>query len=218
VIVYIKLLYHGDGVLLKAQVLVLALISFLSSAVPKEDIILSPLSLLGIEDRVSSDFMIGTWKYTDEFFKWGITDKERSIVRLFRGNAYMSLSKDGSIKMVNFLKPEVGKWEISPQGIVIRDPRFPERGAQIIPIRKRDENRIWLLLPFTGGSGGIGMVRVPEESIKAAATENETKPRKQRKSPQSQSNYWNELDFKSLPFDLNFGVSAQPTSRDSDSF
>ena len=34
----------------------------------------------------------------------------------------------------------------------------------MLPVRKRDENRIWLLLPFTHGSSGIGLVRVTDKA------------------------------------------------------
>lgn len=151
--------------MLSLQILALSLIPLLSGAVPDyPNSIISPLTLLGIGEPMSSDFIVGKWKYSDEFFKWGITDKSKARVKPFKGNAFMSIQGDGKIKMVNLFRPAEGRWELSHQGLLIYDPDHPDRGSRILPIRKRDADRIWVLLPFTGGASGIGMVRVPSES------------------------------------------------------
>jgi len=147
---------------LNFQVLALAMIPLLSGVVPRDGALVSPIALLGIEERISAEFMAGTWKSSDEFFRWGITDKEKARVRQFKGQAHMSLNKDGTMKMVNLFRPQEGRWELSADGVVIFDPRYPERGSQLLPVKKRDNDRIWLLLPFAGRAAGIGMVRVPE--------------------------------------------------------
>jgi hypothetical protein len=124
--------------------------------------------------------MVGAWKYSDEFFRWGVTDKDKAKVRPFKGNAFMSLSENGELKMLNFFRPKEGRWELTRAGILIHDPSHPERGSQILPVRKRDKDRIWLLLPFTGGATGIGMARVPDEDFRRASEKpdtNSTKPR-----------------------------------------
>jgi hypothetical protein len=150
---------------LSLQILTLSLIPLLSGAVPDySNSVISPLTLLGIGEPMSSDFIVGKWKYSDEFFKWGITDKSKARVRPFKGNAFMSIQRDGKIKMVNLFRPAEGRWELSHQGLLIYDPDHPDRGSRILPIRKRDADRIWVLLPFTGGASGIGMVRVPSEA------------------------------------------------------
>jgi len=171
---------------LSAQVLALALIPLLSGAVPRDGVMVSPMSLLGIEEHVSADFMVGTWKCSDEFFKWGVTDKEKSTVKSFPGQALMSLSNNGEIKMTNLFKPTEGRWELSSDGIIIYDPKFPERPPQLLPLRKRDNDRIWILLPFTGGSAGIGMVRVSEESMRSQKGVAEARPGKHLKSSEQQ--------------------------------
>ena len=74
--------------MLNIQVLALALIPLLSGVVPRDGAMVSPLALLGIEERISADFMAGTWKSSDEFFRWGITDKEKAKVRQFKGQAH----------------------------------------------------------------------------------------------------------------------------------
>jgi hypothetical protein len=167
-----------EFVVLNMQVLALALIPLLSGAVPRDGAMVSPLALLGIEERISADFMTGTWKSSDEFFRWGITDKDKAKVRSFRGHAIMSLNKDGSMKMVNLFRPQEGRWELSADGIVIFDPRYPERGSQLLPIKKRDKDRIWLLLPFSGGATGIGMVRVPDGDLALTGTQIVKDPKK----------------------------------------
>jgi hypothetical protein len=167
-----------EFVVLNMQVLALALIPLLSGAVPRDGAMVSPLALLGIEERISTDFIAGTWKSSDEFFRWGITDKDKARVRSFRGHAIMSLNKDGTMKMVNLFRPQEGRWELSADGIVIFDPRYPERGSQLLPIKKRDKDRIWLLLPFSGGSTGIGMVRIPDGDLAVTGTQIVKDPKK----------------------------------------
>lgn len=148
------------------------------------------LSFLGIGDSISAEFLVGNWQYSDEFFKWGITDKDRAEVRPFRGRAFMSLERDGTMKMINLFRPAQGRWELTDEGIVLFDPRFTDRVAQILPVRKRDHDRIWLLLPFTGGASGIGMKRISEEEMsKALAHVSDTavKRRKRHQSSDSSS-------------------------------
>jgi len=161
---------------LNLQVFVLTLIPLLSGAVPGDGRMpMGALSLLGIGDPVSKEFMMGTWKYSDEFFRWGITDKEKAEVRPFRGRAFMALHEDGTAKMVNLFRPAEGRWEVSEDSIVLYDPNRPERISQTLPVRKRDQDRIWVLLPFTGGASGIGMVRVsPEEMSQGQPPRRET--------------------------------------------
>ncbi|MGB6064867.1 MAG: hypothetical protein WBG50_08660 [Desulfomonilaceae bacterium] len=156
--------------MLHMQVLVLALMPLLSGVVPRDGAMVSPLDLLGIESRISSDFMAGTWKSSDEFFRWGVTDKEKAKVRSFRGHAFMALHKNGAMRMINLFRPPEGRWDASPDGIVIFDPTHPERGSQLLPVKKRDKDRIWLLLPFAGGATGIGMVRVPDGEMPSVGT------------------------------------------------
>lgn len=150
--------------MLDIQVLALTLIPLLSGVVPLDTgSVVLPEALLGIEERVAPDFLVGTWKFSDEFFRWGVTDREKAKQKPFRGHSLMCLRKDGSMTMINFFNPAEGRWEVTGQGLLIYDPKFPERGSQILPVRKRDNDRIWLLLPFSGGSVGIGMIRVAEE-------------------------------------------------------
>jgi len=151
--------------LLNLQVLVLSLIPLFSGAIPGSGTAaISPLELLGIGEPISAQFIIGTWKYSDDFFRWGITDKAKAKVKLSKGNAFMSIYPDGTVKMINLFQPAQARWEVSEDGIIIYDPERPQRVSRILPIRKRDQDHIWLLLPFTGGASGIGMVRVSEES------------------------------------------------------
>ena len=96
----------------------------------------------------------------------------------FRGNSYMILSRDGSMTMVNFFRPEQGHWELTEKGLLIYDPEFPERGSQVLPVRRRSGRRIVLLLPFADGAVGVGMVRVPE--AEAVNTEPSPRPRAAR--------------------------------------
>ena len=168
--------------MLNFQVLALALIPLLSGVVPRDGVMVSPLALLGIEERISADFMAGTWKSSDEFLRWGITDKEKAKVRQFKGQAYMSLNKDGTMKMVNLFRPPEGRWELSADGVVIFDPRYPERGSQLLPVKKRDKDRIWLLLPFAGGAAGIGMVRVPDGEMALTGAQIVKDPKRRSKN------------------------------------
>jgi hypothetical protein len=120
----------------------------------------SSMGLVGISESVSADFMVGKWKWLDQFSKWGLTDKEKSRVTTSENlPAALEINADGTYTMTNLFRPAKGRWEISEKGLIIYDPVFPERGTHLIPVRKRDENRIWLLLPFSGGSIGIGMIR-----------------------------------------------------------
>jgi hypothetical protein len=171
---------------LNLQVFVLALIPLLSGAVPGDGRMpMGALSLLGIGEPISREFMVGTWKYSDEFFRWGITDKEKAAVKPFHGRAFMSLSQEGTVKMVNLFRPTEARWEVSDEGIVMYDPARSERIAQVLPVRKRDQNRIWLLLPFTGGASGIGMVRVPEEALSQTQPSRVETPTKRKKHQES---------------------------------
>jgi hypothetical protein len=171
-----------EFVVLNMQVLALALIPLLSGVVPRDGAMVSPLALLGIEERISADFIAGTWKSSDEFFRWGITDKDKAKIRSFRGQATMSLNNDGTMKMVNLFRPSEGRWELSADGLVIFDPRYPERGSQLLPVKKRDKDRIWLLLPFAGGATGIGMERVPDGEMALTGTQIVKDPKKRSKN------------------------------------
>ncbi len=88
------------------------------------------------------------------------------------------------MKMVHLFRPSEGKWKLSDDGIVLFDPRHPDRVAQVLPVRKRDQERIWLLLPFTGGASGIGMKRVSEDEMTKAQASSAQNTPKPRKSPQ----------------------------------
>jgi hypothetical protein len=167
--------------LLSAQVLALTLIPLLSGIVPAEGAPGANIPhLLGAVTPVTKDFMVGTWKYTDHFLRWGITDKKKASVLRVESNAFMSLREDGTVKMVNLFWPSEGRWDICEQGIIIHDPNRPDRGSQLIPVRKRDDNRIWLLLPYSGGANGIGMVKVTEDEQGVAAKK--SKPRRRSAS------------------------------------
>jgi hypothetical protein len=166
---------------LNIQVLALTLIPLLSGVVPNDvGVPRSPLSILSIEDRVVSDFMVGTWKCSDDFFRWGVTDRRKARINRFKGTCLMTLRKDGTMRMVNLFRPPEGRWEVTDQGLLIYDPKYPERGSQVLPVRKRDENRIWLLLPFAQGSSGIGMIRVTDRASSASTMERtESKTRRE---------------------------------------
>ena len=175
--------------MLNIQVLALTLIPLLSGVAPNEGSMPgSPLSILGIEERIGSEFMVGTWKCSDDFVRWGVTDRKRARAKVsrFRGNCLMTLHTDGTMKMVNLFRPSEGRWEMTDRGLVLYDPRYPERGSQVLPIRKRDENRIWLLLPFTHGSTGIGMVRVTDNAFGVDESRSRgTQVRRSRRLPSS---------------------------------
>lgn len=148
------------------QIFVLTLFPLLSGIAPISTPMADPPALIGLHESVERDFMIGEWRYADQFERWGVTDKEKSRVSNVRSDAVMILNPDGTIRMKNLFRPSEGSWEITERGLVIYDPKKPERGSQIIPVKKRDENRIWLLLPFTGGSTGVGMKRYNKETGK----------------------------------------------------
>jgi hypothetical protein len=131
--------------------------------------------------------MVGTWKYSDHFMRWGITDKEKAKIDSFKGEAFMSLKEDGTLKMVNLFRPTEGRWEMADRGIIIYDPKYPERGSQLLPVLKRDQNRIWVLLPFAGGANAIGMTRVSEEELQRAPARVDRAP--SRRAASSGSGY-----------------------------
>ena len=155
--------------MLSQQILALTLIPLLAGVVPggaSRSIDLP--ALLGIDKPVSRSYLLGAWKFSEHFVKWGVTDKKPAKVARYRGDAFMELSEDGTIRMINLFLPELGRWEISDKGVIIYDPKHPERGSQMIPIRKRDRDRMWMLLPFAGGANGLGMERVDHAEFQEA--------------------------------------------------
>ncbi len=157
--------------MLDIQVLALTLIPLLSGGVPQDGRNMAlPLELLGMSRQVTREFMVGTWRNRDQFFRWGVTDRQKATLSPMKGGAVMSLKEDGSVEMANLFTPSVGRWDITGHGIVIHDPSRPEAGSRLIPVRKRDDNRIWLLLPFAGGASGIGMERVTDTGLAAQAS------------------------------------------------
>lgn len=157
--------------------------SFLSGIVPPAGV--SPLELLGFEETITSEFLIGTWRCSDDFIRWDVADvKERRSGRA-RSTCGMILRSDGTMQMVNLFRPEQGRWKLSTEGLLIHDPAHPGRGWQAIPVRKRGEDGIWLFLPFSGGATGIGMERVYEErAYEENVPSNERTFRKSRIPPQ----------------------------------
>lgn len=147
--------------MLDLQVLIITLMPLFSGVTPQEMTGPTPaVNLVGVSEPVNADFMIGRWKWLDQFSKWGITDKEKSrIILTDRTKAVMDINADGTFIMRHLFRPSKGRWELSQKGLLIYDPSATERAPQLIPVRKRDENRIWLLLPFAQGAIGIGMVR-----------------------------------------------------------
>ncbi len=147
--------------MLDLQILIITLMPLFSGVTPQEVAGSSPaVNLVGVCEPVSADFMIGRWKWLDQFSKWGVTDKEKSRVTVTdRPKAVLDINRDGTFSMSHLFKPSKGRWEISPKGLLIYDPVASDRAAQLIPVRKRDKNRIWLLLPFAQGAVGIGMER-----------------------------------------------------------
>jgi hypothetical protein len=141
-------------------------------------------------EPISAQFIVGTWKYSDDFFRWGITDKAKARVRPFRGNAFMWVRPNGTVKMVNLFRPAQGRWELSEEGMVIYDPERPQRVSHILPIRKRDQDHIWVLLPFTGGASGIGMVRVSEEEFSSYENSIHSEKKRRNKETQDRVNIW----------------------------
>lgn len=81
----------------------------------------------------------------------------------------MRLDKDRTVTMLNLFQPAKAHWEPAPGGIVILDPKHPARDAKLLPVKKRDQDRIWVMLPFAGGASGIGMERVSEEEMLRAS-------------------------------------------------
>jgi hypothetical protein len=169
------------------------------------------MHLLGIEERVTADFMVGTWKCTDEFFRWGLTDKDKSTVKSLRGQALMTLTKDGQIRMTSFFIPSEGRWEVTSDGIQIHDPRFPGRPPQLLPVRKRDNDKIWILLPFTGGSAGIGMARVQDPHDLSTTAERDRQSARHLKG--RESTYGRTQQSRSGP---NRGPEREPSIQESD--
>jgi hypothetical protein len=165
---------------LSAQVLALTLIPLLSGVVPGNGSSAVDLwTLLEFDRPVSKTFMVGTWKYSDYFVRWGITDKGKAKIQRVKGDSFMTLRQNGTMKMINLFRPSEGRWEISDHGLIFYDPKHPERGTQVLQVKKRDKNRIWLLLPYAGGANGIGMVRVPEDELLRTIKEVERVPRRQ---------------------------------------
>lgn len=151
--------------MLNIQVFALSLVPLLAGAVTIDGkALIAPMVVLGIEERVSADFLVGTWKYSEEFFRWGTTDGKPPQVRTSRAGGFMTIHKDGTIEMVHLFRPAKGRWELTERGLLLYDPRFPERGTQLLQIRKRDNDHIWVLLPFSGGATGIGLMRVADRS------------------------------------------------------
>ncbi|MFH0825058.1 MAG: hypothetical protein V2B18_20090 [Pseudomonadota bacterium] len=156
------------------QVLALTLLPLLSGGLPGNGTAdLAPLVMVGIESPITKDFMVGTWRYTEDFVRWGITDKKKATVSRYQGTASMVLHGDGSMRMNNLFRPTSGRWEVKNDGIVLFDPERPEWGTQRLQIRKRDENSVWVLLPFSGGATGIGLVRVVEPEPRIASKRKE---------------------------------------------
>jgi hypothetical protein len=156
---------------LDLQVLFLTLIPVFSGIVPHDGLTsITPSALFGISEPLTKEFLMGTWKTSEEFFKWGITDREKATLRPFRKAGYVSFNRDGTLKMANLFQPTEGRWEIRETGLVLTDPRYPQATERVVPLRKRDHDRIWLLLPFSGGAIGVGMVRVPDEEFQASET------------------------------------------------
>lgn len=158
--------------------LFLTLIPVFSGIVPHDGLTSAlPGALFGISEPLTKEFLTGTWKTSEEFFKWGITDREKSTVRPVRKPGYVSFNKDGSLKMANLFHPAEGRWELRETELVLMDPRYPQSTKRLISVRKRDNDRIWLLLPFSGGAIGVGMERVPDDEFQAV----EHAPRKNLK-------------------------------------
>ncbi len=152
--------------MLNLKILALTLIPLFSAGAPKDGVgVLTPLELLGIHQKVSKEFLVGNWRHTHDFFRWGTTDKSRATIKRFPGFGLMRLKANGSVQMFNLFKPAKGKWRLTDRGLLITDPLHPERGEHLLPVRKKSDNRIWILLPFTGGASGIGLTRISDERI-----------------------------------------------------
>jgi hypothetical protein len=120
---------------------------------------------LGIDERFSAAFLVGTWKCTDDYHRWGVGDRGEAHTGPYTGNSLMTLNADGTVEMINFFVPERGRWKLTEQGLVLDDPASLKRQSQAIAVRKRGKDRIWLMLPFAGGAVGLGMSRVPEADV-----------------------------------------------------
>lgn len=152
--------------MLELQILFLTLIPVFSGIVPHDSLSgLSPSALFGVAERVTADFLQGTWQTSDEFFKWGVTDRQKATLRPFREKGFVRFNKDGTMRMANLFQPSEGRWEVTEKGLVLTDPRYPDAPPRVVPLRKRDENRMWLLIPFSGGAIGIGLARTPRDDI-----------------------------------------------------
>ena len=100
--------------MLSAQVLALTLIPLLSGVVPGNGCSAVDLwALLEFEQPVSKNFMVGTWKYSDHFVRWGITDKGKAKIERVKGDSFMTLRQNGTMKMIDLFRPSEGRWEIS---------------------------------------------------------------------------------------------------------
>ncbi len=153
-------------IVLNLQVFALTLIPLFSGGLPGSAVGDPDLfTLLGVQSSISTEFMVGHWRYVDHFCRWGITDKKKATVHRFDEHAVMSLGADGTMRMVKLFRPSEGRWEMTADGIRFYNPEHPERGSQTFPVKKRDENRIWLLLPFSGGAVGIGLARITAEDF-----------------------------------------------------
>ncbi len=172
--------------MLNLQVLALTLIPLLCPVIPGEGSdFMDPLALLGVEKPVDRPFLVGTWKCTKHFSKWGRLDRKRAKVTDYKGKSYMSLHEDGSVRMLNLFKPARAKWDLNENGIILYDPAHPNRVSKLIPVRKRGEDFVWLILPFAGGANGIGMVRVSDEEYAEAERKSAHKAVKEVRSAKS---------------------------------
>ncbi len=153
-------------IVINLQVFALTLIPLFSGSLPGSAVA-NPdlLSLLGVQPSITTEFMVGHWRYIDHFYRWGITDKKKATVQRFDEHALMSLRDDGTMRMIKLFRPSEGRWEMTAEGIRFYNPEHPERGSQTFPVKKRDDNRIWLLLPFSGGAVGIGLARITAEDF-----------------------------------------------------
>jgi len=171
----------GEPSVLNLPVFILTLVPLFSGTVPGGSPTAADLpTLLGVHGPISREFITGNWRSLDHFVRWGITDKKKARVREFDPPALMSVREDGTIRMLGFFQPEEGRWEVSRDGILIFDPRRLEQGSQIFPVRKRDQDRIWVILPFSGGATGIGMVRISDEEFEKVAESFTGKQKKRR--------------------------------------
>ncbi len=149
--------------MLSLQVLILTMASFLSGIDPPSGT--SPLAMLGFEDTVTEEFLIGTWRCSDAFVRWDVTDVKEIHSGRMRNKCSMVLSPDGTIVMDNLFKPERGHWKLTEQGLVIYDSSNTGRSPQTIPVRKRGADGLWLFLPFAGGSLGVSVKRSAETAV-----------------------------------------------------